>query len=1119
MNVYKMSMRVLKRGNRGYEPLHFDKIQDRLQNLCRDLPIIDIAKITIGVINNIHDGISTEELDRISARISESYKLIHPDYSILASRIMISNLHKTTPTSFSECMKTHRSIIRPAAYDFIMAHATEIDAAIRHDLDYQYDYFGYMNLEATYLWKDKTHLEIAGVKQYKDIDGKTVTGDVIVDTITVGDKTRTVYHRGGVGVDPVFRYEVHDRPQYMLMRVALEKHMRNGIDAVLESYSYCSELYYTNATPTLFNAITVCGQSLSCFLLGMADEIEDIMDTLKDASIISKNAGGIGIWGHYIRPKGSLIASTKGQACGLPHQLKMFNDAALCWDQGGKRLGAFAIYLEPWHGDIKEFLELKHNQGSDEFRARNLFYALWMPDLIMRRIKSDLPISLFNPDTAPGLADVYDGMDVCRLCNYCSNPNYEKYFGNTMHADSVTAVVGTANTTATTTATTCKHDFKKVNAFEQLYTKYENIGLALRRVGADEFCRWITFAQQESGTPYICFKDQANRLSNQSNIDTIRSSNLCVDPDTYILTDRGQFKIIDLVGEKVNVWNGQEFSRVTPVKTGTVSPMVNVKLSCGAVVRCTPYHKFILSNGSTVDAKSLLSGTKLVDYKLPVVNDTSTGSTSTTNTTNTTNTTDVPINAPAADKISWFMKYCDTHEYTKNDSIVVRGEYHTLLKIRLMLQTVGADSIVSDNTLTVPHESVNQLALVYWAPTKSMDNVYSGSTVVSVTDAGISDTYCFNEPKRHAGMFNGVLAGNCTEIYEVSTPNSYACCTLASINLKKFLVKTDAGWSYDHVRLHEIVRVITADLDLLIDSNNYPVEECVDNSKSLRPIGIGIQGLADVFCIMRVPYLSPEARQLRKDIHETIYHAAITESAHRAKTLGSYQGFEGSPASLGKLHPDLWAEQRSKPLPYSSRYNWEETKLQASRGLRNSLHIAPMPTASTAQVLGNNDSFEPFAANIGTKNNLAGKFTVSNNYMIRHLIELGLWSESVSKQITNSQGSILGVPGIPAEIKEIYRTVWEIPQSELIKEAGVVSAFIDQGMSFNVHLTNNSHESLRRLMICSWEEGLKTGSYYIRTRAGSSAMKNNTVELAATAVTTAEPQVCRMEAGCVSCSS
>lgn len=1059
-------MQVLKRGNRGYEPLHFDKIQLRIQNLCKDLPVIDIAKITIGVINNIHDKISTEELDRISARIAESFKLIHPDYSILAARIMISNLHKTTPSKFSECMKIHESKLDAEKFKFIMENADELDSAIIHDNDYQYDYFGYCTLEAIYLRKINICVMIGDDIQYVDIDGVAVTDRVI---ITDGHPTSS-----GVCVYPLTRKVVVDRPQYMIMRVAIQKYGNVGIKEVIESYKIASSLNYTNATPTLINACDKNGQSLSCFLQGMDDSIEDIMDTLKDSSIISKHAGGVGIWGHYIRPRGSLIASTGGKSCGLPTMLKMFDNAALCWDQGGKRLGAFAIYLEPWHGDIKEFLELKLNQGKEEFRARNLFYALWMPDLIMKRIEADLPISLFNSDTAPGLADVYDGMDVCSKCRYCSNPNYNKYIE------------------ASNPDYYCDHVFEKVDAFSFLYCGYEKRGLAIRRFTADEFTTFITFAQKESGTPYICYKDQANRLSNQSNIDTTRSSNLCVTPDTYILTDKGQFMIADLVGQEVNVWNGQEFSAVIPVKTGKNCKILKIELSNGVIIKCTLYHKFYIRGTcgiKKINARDLAPGDVLIDYSLPQ---------------------GTPESIVSG--LELLREFCDKMQCNHNNIS------HYLHKVRRSLQTIGVETNVECNEIEGARLRLTtrgQLMLESYGfdCTVFGEVVPNGVMVIGISnEPGLSDTYCFTEKKRGMGMFNGVLTGQCSEIMEVSTPNSYACCTLASVNLKKFLVHRDGKYHYDHEKLHEITRIITRDLDMIIDSNKYPVVECIDNSTSLRPIAIGVQGLADLFCIMRIPFLSDEAKQLRRDIHETMYHAALSESAHRAQLLGSYRGFEGSPASLGKLHPDLWAENTGKPLPYSSRYDFNELRRQVMRGLRNSLHIALMPTASTAPVLGNNDSFEPFPANIGTKSNLAGKFTVTNNYMITHLIELGLWSDDVSKRVMNSQGSLQGIPGIPADIKEIYKTVWEISQSELINEAADISAWVDQGMSLNIHMTNNSHESLKKLMLHSWKAGLKTGSYYIRTRAGASAMKNNI-----SVVNADEPQVCRMEEGCLSC--
>ena len=832
-------MFVQKRGNRGSEEVKFDKITARIGALCKGLHEsvlpTHVAQLTI---KNIYSGIKTEELDLMSSKVAESLKLSHPDYSKLAGRIMISNLHKTTPDSFSTCIKNIDRLVgtgSPAHCAFIAENADALDRMIIHENDYLFDYFGYKTLATSYLVK--------------------------VSEVTGGQKS----------------YTTIDRPQYMYMRVAVAIYMNSGGADVLENIKTCYEglsyMKFIHASPTLFNACTKSQQLASCFLLGTEDSQVGIMRTLTNASYISKWAGGIGIWMHCIRPRGAKIRGTNGESSGLPKQLKIYNEAAVCWNQGGKRKGAFAIYLEPWHGDILHFLQLKLQQGAESERARDLFYALWIPDLFMERAgaatESKQMWSLFGSDLAPGLCDVYDGMDVCGDCGYCANPNYNKYFP--MNGVSCT-----------------EHRWMNVDAFTQLYTKYEESGLACGRINARDIINAICNMQRESGNPYICYKDHVNRMSNQNNVDTIRSSNLCA------------------------------------------------------------------------------------------------------------------------------------------------------------------------------------------------------------------------------------------EIMEVSTKDSYACCTLASINLQKFLVRSDNGYGIDHESLHATARLVARNLDIIVGENHYPVSECAVNSSNYRPIGIGVQGLADVFNIMRVPYISEVAARVDLEIAETIYHAALTESAARGLTHGSYTGFQGSPAARGDLHVDLWMRNQARIDgrdsgfdPRSSRYDWGELRKRVGKGLRNSLHIAYMPTVSTSQIMGNNESFEPFSANIYTKNTLAGKFTVANKHMITHLIELGIWNDSIKQRVINGDGSIQGISEIPAAVRDIYKTVWEIKQIDLMRRASRRSAFVDQSQSLNIHLRENSNNNLRGVLFEGWNLGLKTGSYYIRTRPAAKAIKNNMATSAGTGEATAQcdDEVCIMCAG------
>lgn len=830
-------MRVQKRGDRGFEEVHFDKITSRIRGLCDGLSLlVDPFKIAQLTIRNIYDGIKTEQLDKISAELAESMKTIHPDYSKLAARLSVSNLHKNTPNSFSTCMRTLYALIpnfSDSHFEFIMANAKTLDDMIDESRDYQFDYPGFVTLEKGYLWK------------VRKMENDTEIEHVI------------------------------DRPQYMYMRASIGVHYR-GLSTSLANIKQCydelSNHYYTFATPTYHNACTKSQQLTSCFLLGTEDSRRGILKTLTDASLISCESGGLGIWMHCIRSAGSLIKGCNGRSNGLIDQLRVYDTSSTCWNQGGKRKGAFAIYLEIWHGDIMKFLRLKLNQGAETERARNLFYGLWIPDLFVIRALDNDPAqqmwSLFSDDTAPGLHDLYDGMEVCKHCGYCANTEYAKYFD------------------AGPKCAECV--LEPVLVFTILYTRYEREGRQVGRINAREVLDAICDMQRESGTPYMCYKDHVNRMSNQSNIGTVKSSNLC------------------------------------------------------------------------------------------------------------------------------------------------------------------------------------------------------------------------------------------TEIMEVSTKDSYACCTLASINLKKFITKDgDSKYTFDHSKLFRTVGTVVRNLNKIIDVNQYPVDECRVNSDNYRPIGIGIQGLADIFAIMRIPFLSAEAERLDIEISETIYVAAYTESARLAEVHGSYKGFEGSPANRGLLHIDMWLKNQQHCAlngvdPRSTRYDWNGLRSVVSKGMYNSLCIAYMPTVSTSFIIGNNESFEPFPSNIYSKATQVGKFTMVNKYMIEHFIEMGIWNESMRQSIISNEGSVQHIEGISRDIAQIYLTVWEMKQSELMRRTALRSAFVDQSQSLNIYIRENSNAVLRGVMFAGWKLGLKTGSYYIRTRPAAAAMKNN---IAAVKEEINAGPVCFKEEGCVVCSS
>ena len=750
-------MLVIKRDGRK-ESVKFDKITARIEKLSYGLnsDFVKTIEIAKKVIDGLYDGVSTQELDELAAETAATLTTKHPDFATLAARIAVSNLHKTTSKSFSSTMKRlytyvspktgeNASLLSKEVYGIINKNAALLDSSIIYDRDFSYDYFGFKTLEKSYLLK---------------IDGKVV-----------------------------------ERPQHMLMRVAVGIHM-DDIDAVLETYNLLSEKWFTHATPTLFNAGTPKPQLSSCFLLTMKeDSIDGIYDTLKQCAKISQSAGGIGLSIHNVRATGSYIKGTNGVSNGIIPMLRNFDMTARYVDQGGgKRKGSFAIYLEPWHSDIFEFLQLKKNHGKEELRARDLFYAMWIPDLFMKRVESNSDWSLFSPDEAKDLHETYG------------------------------------------------------EEFEKLYQKFEKEGKARKTVKAQDLWFEILEAQIETGNPYILYKDACNIKSNQKNLGTIKSSNLC------------------------------------------------------------------------------------------------------------------------------------------------------------------------------------------------------------------------------------------TEIVEYTSPDEVAVCNLASIALNKF-VKDDM--TYDHQKLYEITKVITRNLNKVIDVNYYPVEEARNSNMRHRPIGIGVQGLADTFILMRHAFDSPEAKQLNSEIFETIYFAAMESSMEIAQKEGPYKTYEGSPVSKGIFQFDMWGI-----VPSSKRWDWTKLKREVKKhGVRNSLLLAPMPTASTSQILGNNEWFEPYTSNIYTRRVLSGEFIVVNKHLLKDLIKLKLWDENMKDRLMESNGSIQGIKEIPDDIKLLYRTVWEVSQKSIIDMAADRGAYICQSQSMNIHMQDANFGKLTSMHFHAWKKGLKTGLYYLRTKAAADAIK------------------------------
>ncbi|NHA07929.1 ribonucleoside-diphosphate reductase subunit alpha [Mucilaginibacter sp. HC2] len=790
-------MLVVKRDGRK-ESVKFDKITARIEKLCYGFNLVDPIDVAKKVIEGLFDGVTTSELDNLAAETAASLTTKHPDYALLASRIAVSNLHKNTIKSFSETMRLLHEYIDPKTgkdasliaddvWEVIQANAELLDSTIIYDRDFGFDYFGFKTLEKSYLLK---------------INGK-----------------------------------IAERPQHLFMRVSVGIH-KNDIESAIKTYHLMSERWFTHATPTLFNAGTPKPQMSSCFLLTMKDDsIDGIYDTLKQTAKISQSAGGIGLSIHNVRATGSYISGTNGTSNGIIPMLRVFNDTARYVDQGGgKRKGAFAIYLEPWHADIFEFLDLRKNHGKEEMRARDLFYALWVSDLFMQRVEANEDWSLFCPHEAPGLADCFG------------------------------------------------------DEFVALYTQYEKEGRARKVIKAQELWFAVLDAQVETGTPYLLYKDAANAKSNQQNLGTIKSSNLC------------------------------------------------------------------------------------------------------------------------------------------------------------------------------------------------------------------------------------------TEIMEYTDANEIAVCNLASLALPRYIINGE----FDHQKLYEVTYQATLNLNRIIDGNYYPVAEAEYSNLRHRPIGLGVQGLADTFIQLRMPFESDEAKQLNKEIFETIYFAAMTASKDLAIAEGPYETFKGSPLSKGKFQFDLWNVE-----PASTRWDWKTLRKDVMKnGVRNSLLVAPMPTASTSQILGNNECFEPYTSNIYTRRVLSGEFIVVNKYLLRDLVNLGLWSPAMKDKIISANGSIQDIAEIPADIKDLYKTVWEIKMRNIIDMAADRGAYVCQSQSLNLFINSPNASKLTSMHFYAWKKGLKTGMYYLRTQAASQAVKFTVENQGGSNMEPVIPEVvaqiadnvpegpsCSMEEGCVTCSA
>jgi ribonucleoside-diphosphate reductase alpha chain len=1100
-------MQVITR-NDEEEPLNLNKITDRIKKLCYNLSDeIDPAKLTIQITSQIKDRIRTSEIDELSCLVCLQQITDHPDFGVLAARISINNHHKDNQLKFHEFIEkaynntdilgNRAPLVSEELVEIAQTNKDKIIEWIDYERDYNLNCFGFKTLQRAYL--------------LRTADNKYM-----------------------------------ERPGDMFMRVAIGIHGwdNDGLDAK-ETYEYMSRGYFTHATPTLFNAGTQSPQMSSCFLMGLEDSVEGIYNGLKDAAHISKHSGGIGIHIHDIRSRNSYIRKTGGRSSGILPMLKVFNETARYINQGGKRNGSFAMYLEPHHPDIFEFLDAKRPQGSEEAKARDLFFAMWISDLFMERVKNDSNWTLFCPDTCPRLSDVWG------------------------------------------------------DEYRTLYEQYESENLGVKTIKARDLWEQIITTQIETGGPYMLYKDSVNKKSNQKNVGTIKSSNLCcVTGDTMILTDNGHIKISELQGKTANVWNGETFSESSVFKTHDNAEIIDVKFSDGMTLNCTRNHKFVLhnplnSNENVIKyAEDLKPGDKLVKCSFPVIdNIKDTIDYPYTNgyfagrgeyldlTENTYDSSEakrkrsnveekkpcisfryyhrhplslidnfegcipsnykhykilildsdktlprnfIPKNCSLQCKLDWFAGYCDANGEIANKNGCQTLQLYSdspkfLADIKLMLQTCGVNANIAvdciensgepilyeQNSRVFGSDTLHYLTLSSfdmhflinlglrfkklnvngYMPTRNYVKYISVQNVFETKK--YAETFCFNEPEKHMGIFNGIYSHNC-EITEYSDTEEYAVCNLASIALPK-LVKENGDFDFD--LLQKITKILVGNLNKIIDKNYYPLEKCKKSNLRHRPIGLGVQGLADAFVKMGLPFDSMGAKLLNKHIFQTIYYASVEASADLASIHGSYETFENSPSNQGQFQFDMWNVEPDNDLGL----DWETLREKMKAGMRNSLLVAPMPTASTSQILGCNECFEPYTSNIYTRRTLAGEFTVINQVLIRELIKLKMWNEKMKSRIIIHEGSIQNINCIPDRLKDLFKTAWEIKQKCILDMAIERGPYICQSQSLNVFVKTPTFAILNSLHTYGFENGLKTGTYYIHSRPASKA-QNFTID-------------------------
>ncbi len=1001
-------------------PMHLETISNRLSELVAMEPCLSISTdyVATQTAASLIDGIKTSEIDGISAAICASLIVEEYEYDALAARIIISNLHKTTYSDvrlYAKALTSYQyrdtqiNILHPKTIAFLLENSKDLNDLIDYSKDYSYNYFGAMTLINAYLLA------------YKFDNNQKV---------------------------------VKERPQQMLLRVAIGIHL-NDIDddgacdnhtflAISETYKLLSDKYYTHATPTLFNAGTINPTLSSCYLLSINDSLNNIYQRLVDISKISKFAGGVGVHVSQVRAQGSIIASTLGRSEGLVPMMRVLNESTRYVNQGGKRNGSTAVYLEPWHADIESALMSQKQQGIPEKLCRDLFLAMWMPDLFWTRLresyKSGEPVmwSLMCPNECKGLTDVYG------------------------------------------------------EEFKHLYEQYEREKKYRKQVPILQLAILIFTTQIETGKPYIMNKDHVNRKCNQNNLGTIKSSNLCVHGDTHILTYQGYKPIKDLAGQSVAVWNGNEWSLSPVARTGTNQSLVKVRTSDGAELCCTPYHKFKLTNGLLVEAKDLKPDNLLTTcVHWPLIDGNQMYD----------NKESVPINAPMYIKRSWLAQYLDNH------SLVSRSMPQQLrlncdskqlaLDIKLMCNTMGFSPTVqyeNDQKDCGAYVLFSSKDTFYMfkimnlpATTPDMEIEPSHSfghtlSVISVEEVpGVHDTFCFNEPVRHMGVFNGIYTSQCSEITIYSDDEQVGVCNLASICLPKFVRYAEDGTcEYDFKKLNQVVQRVVYNMNQVIDNNKYPIAQAQHSDDWHRPIGVGVQGLSDVFMMMDEPYDSEHSRKLNSQIFETIYFAALSASNKLAQRDGAYSTFRTSMLANGVFQFDLWDNTSvSKEL----NWNWDDLrhKIQMS-GVRNSLLTCIMPTASTAIIMGNNESIESPQSNIFKRATLSGHGIVVNKHLMHALKKIGLWNKNIRQQLFENDGSVQNIAELPQHIKDVYKTAYEYKLSSLLEMCADRERFICQSASNNRYIMNPTVSKLMKMHLYAHKLGLKTSSYYVRPK-------------------------------------